>query len=118
MPESDRAELVGFLAANPKAGDLIPEAGGVRKIRWALPGRGKSGGARVIYYYHNESIPVFLWPLMAKAKRLISQGRNESQWQGWCLNLSGAIRKGTGKDEKDCREVPRETGSERGRPDY
>ena len=35
MPESDRAELVGFLAANPKAGDLIPEAGGVRKIRVA-----------------------------------------------------------------------------------
>jgi len=44
MPASERAELVAFLGANPEAGEIIPETGGVRKIRWALAGRGKRGG--------------------------------------------------------------------------
>lgn len=60
MSDSEREELVAFLAANPAAGEIIPETGGVRKIRWALAGRGKRGGARVIYYFHNEHLPVFL----------------------------------------------------------
>lgn len=54
MPESERAELVAFLGANPEAGEIIPETGGVRKVRWALKGKGKRGGARVIYYYHSD----------------------------------------------------------------
>lgn len=41
IEESDRARLVPFIGANPEEGDLIPETGGVRKLRWALPGRGK-----------------------------------------------------------------------------
>ncbi len=68
MPETERANLVEFLAANPESGDLIPETGGVRKLRWALPGVGKRGGARVIYYFHNESLPLFL---------LAAYGKNE-----------------------------------------
>jgi hypothetical protein len=60
MPDSERAELVGFIGTNPQAGEVIPETGGVRKIRWALKGMGKRGGARVIFYYHSERLPVFL----------------------------------------------------------
>ena len=37
------------LAANPELGKLIKNSGGLRKVRWSLPGRGKSGGVRVIY---------------------------------------------------------------------
>jgi hypothetical protein len=51
MSEDERALLVDYLAYNPTAGDLIPGTGGVRKLRWALEGRGKSGGARVIYFH-------------------------------------------------------------------
>ena len=38
-----------FLAAQPEAGDVIPGLGGLRKVRWSAKGRGKRGGARVIY---------------------------------------------------------------------
>jgi hypothetical protein len=69
LSESERAELVAFIAANPEAGELIPETGGVRKIRWALPGMGKRGGARVIYYYHSERLPVFLLTAYAKGRK-------------------------------------------------
>jgi hypothetical protein len=55
--ETERIELVSFLAANPEAGDVMPETGGARKLRWRARGRGKRGGVRVIYYYHNESLP-------------------------------------------------------------
>ena len=69
MSDSDRADLVAFVGANPEAGEIIPETGGVRKIRWALEGMGKRGGARVIYYYHNEHLPVFLLSAYAKNRK-------------------------------------------------
>ncbi len=58
MHESEREELVTFVGANPETGEIIPGTGGVRKIRWARQGMGKRGGARVVYYYHNERLPV------------------------------------------------------------
>ena len=60
MSAAERMLLVDYLAYNPSAGDLISGTGGVRKLRWALEGRGKRGGARVIYYYHSERLPLFL----------------------------------------------------------
>ena len=67
--DSERAELVAFVGANPEVGEIIPETGGVRKVRWALPGKGKRGGARVIYYYHSERLPVFLLAAYAKNQK-------------------------------------------------
>ena len=69
MTDSERAELVAFVGANLEAGEIIPETGGVGKIRWALGGMGKRGGARVIYYYHNERLPVFLLSAYAKNRK-------------------------------------------------
>jgi len=53
MDEAERAQLVDYLARNPTAGELIPGTGGVRKLRWGLEGRGKRGGARVVYFHHD-----------------------------------------------------------------
>ncbi len=69
MQDSEREELVAFVGANPEAGELIPDAGGVRKIRWALAGRGKRGGARVVYFYHGERLPVFLLAAYGKSEK-------------------------------------------------
>jgi len=69
LTESDRAGLVRYLASNPEARQPIPGTGGARKIRWALSGRGKRGGARTIYYYRNESIPLFILDIYAKNQK-------------------------------------------------
>ena len=54
LSPEERDQLVAFLAANPTAGDLIEGTGGVRKVRFAARGKGKSGGARVIHYFVPE----------------------------------------------------------------
>lgn len=46
----EHAEFAAYLSANPEAGDVIPNSGGCRKVRWSRPGMGKRGGVRVIYY--------------------------------------------------------------------
>jgi hypothetical protein len=51
IPDDSYAELQFALAANPELGKVIRGSGGLRKVRWALAGRGKSGGVRVIYYW-------------------------------------------------------------------
>jgi hypothetical protein len=66
MDAEERQLLVDHLALHPASGDLIPGTGGVRKLRWGLEGRGKRGGARVVYYYHNDDIPVFALTAYAK----------------------------------------------------
>jgi hypothetical protein len=66
MDDAERAELVLYLAYNPTAGDVIPGSGGVGKVRWGLEGRGKRGGARVIYFYHDMEMPLLLLKAYAK----------------------------------------------------
>ena len=57
--ENEKQELIAFLAENPQAGDIIPDTGGVRKVRFAASGKGKRGGARVIYYFLDETVPLY-----------------------------------------------------------
>ena len=58
-----------YIALNPEAGDIIPETGGIRKVRWGRQASGKRGGVRVIYFYYNASLPLYLITLYAKAER-------------------------------------------------
>lgn len=69
MSAEEHRELINFLAANPAAGVLMEGTGGVRKVRFAGAGRGKSGGYRVVYYYHDTSIPVFALNLFSKSEK-------------------------------------------------
>ena len=67
--DDERHEFVDYIARNPAAGDVIPETGGVRKVRWRRQGTGKRGGVRVIYFYCNTATPLFLLMVYAKAVR-------------------------------------------------
>ena len=54
LTDEEYDDLQAVLAEHPKAGDVIPGAGGLRKLRWRTAGRGKRGGLRVIYYCWSE----------------------------------------------------------------
>jgi hypothetical protein len=69
LTEDEKAELITYLSAFPKSGMLIQGTGGIRKVRWARSGRGKSGGVRVIYYFHNFGMPLYLLTLFGKNEK-------------------------------------------------
>jgi mRNA-degrading endonuclease RelE of RelBE toxin-antitoxin system len=79
LPENERQNIIDFLAKNPKSGDIIQGTGGVRKLRWGKGDRGKSGGVRIIYYFHSDKLPLYLVTLFAKNERdnLSAQERND-----------------------------------------
>ena len=65
----EKTSLINYLAVHPQSGDLMRGTGGIRKLRWAAQGKGKSGGVRVIYYYHNETMPLFLLTVFGKGEK-------------------------------------------------
>jgi len=60
MPDDLYRELQEALWINPMLGALIPRSGGLRKVRWQLPGRGKRGGVRVIYYWCAPEVQIYM----------------------------------------------------------
>jgi len=69
LSSEERAELIAYLAEHPNSGALMQGTGGIRKLRWARQGGGKSGGIRVIYYFHNESMPLYLLAAFGKNEK-------------------------------------------------
>ncbi len=69
LSDDEKVDAVTMISANPLCGDLIRGTGGIRKVRLALSGRGKSGGARVVYYFRNEGMPVYLLTVFAKNEK-------------------------------------------------
>jgi hypothetical protein len=69
LDDDEYAELQQFMMANPEAGDVVRESGGVRKLRWKRKGMGKSGGLRVIYFVRYQPNEFWMLTLYAKAKR-------------------------------------------------
>lgn len=69
LTAQERQDLIDYLAGNPKAGDIMEGTGGVRKLRWRRGDRGKSAGVRVIYYYHDDLMPLYLLTLFAKGDK-------------------------------------------------
>src|SRR4030067_317539 len=63
-------KLESLLMKNPEAGDLIPDTGGLRKLRFAdaRRGKGKRGGLRVIYYWWDAGVQFWLFPLYDKGE--------------------------------------------------
>ena len=59
IDDNSYRELQNELVINPEAGKIIKGGGGIRKIRWALPNKGKSGGIRIIYFYKNANNQIY-----------------------------------------------------------
>ncbi|HLD13196.1 MAG TPA: type II toxin-antitoxin system RelE/ParE family toxin [Burkholderiales bacterium] len=66
LSDDEYAALQHALIADPETGDLIRGSGGVRKIRWAVRGRGKRGGVRVIYYAKTHEGVIWMLTIYAK----------------------------------------------------
>tara|TARA_R110001583_G_scaffold195436_1_gene373526 strand:- start:882 stop:1133 length:252 start_codon:yes stop_codon:yes gene_type:complete len=62
-----RGEFCTWIAANPNEGDVIPNSGGCRKIRWSKRGAGKRGGVRVIYYTKLANGEIWLLVIYSKS---------------------------------------------------
>jgi len=69
MAPAELDAAIQMIARDPACGDVLVGTGGIRKVRFAVKGRGKSGGVRVVYYYHNEALPVFMLAVFAKNEK-------------------------------------------------
>ncbi len=66
LSDDEYAKLQEALIEKPECGAVIPGSGGVRKLRWTQPGRGKRGGIRVVYYAKVRDGVLFMLTLYAK----------------------------------------------------
>jgi hypothetical protein len=69
LDDDELCGLMDWLAARPDAGKVIPGGGGLRKMRWAVKGHGKRGGARVIYFWWLADDKILLLDIYAKGKQ-------------------------------------------------
>ena len=67
--DDERAGVVNQVSADPRCGVVIPGTGGLRKVRFAASGRGKRGGARIVYLFGGQDLPVFLLAVFAKNEK-------------------------------------------------
>lgn len=74
LGDDDYAALQEYLCEHPEAGDLVRGSGGVRKVRWARPGSGKSGGVRVCYYVRTRAGQILMLVIYAKSVRAAIPG--------------------------------------------
>jgi hypothetical protein len=93
--EAERMGFIDYIARNPEAGNVIPDTGGVRKIRWRGKNTGKRGGVRVIYFYHDDKLPIFLLQIYAKAQQENMSSDEKAQARAFVAALKlGHRRKG------------------------
>lgn len=95
MTDEEIETLTKLLSRNPEAGDVMKGTGGMRKLRFGTSGRGKSGSVRVVYYFYNTSVPVFLLRVYAKNEKanLTQTERNALRGLGKVLVETYGVQK-------------------------
>jgi hypothetical protein len=96
---AEATELIGangieavavYLIDHPDAGDVIPGAGGSRKLRWAAKGKGKRGGARIIYVYVVIAAKIYLLRCYAKNVKANLSADEKKELRQIAAHLKGA----------------------------
>ena len=85
-------DLIFYLALHPESGDEIPGTGGVRKVRFAAKGKGKSGGVRVIYYFYDEENPLYAIFLYGKNEQANLSSEQKKQVAAFAATLKAAAK--------------------------
>jgi hypothetical protein len=88
----EHEELVFYLALHPQSGDEIPGTGGVRKMRFAARGKGKSGGVRVIYYFFDEVNPLYAIYLYGKNEQVNLTPEQKKDVAAFAATLKAAAK--------------------------
>ncbi|MEP3351507.1 MAG: type II toxin-antitoxin system RelE/ParE family toxin [Marinomonas sp.] len=68
LSDDDYRGLQSYLLQKPDAGDIVRGSGGVRKVRWAPSGKGKSGGVRAIYYWKKSEHEIWMLTMYSKSE--------------------------------------------------
>jgi hypothetical protein len=92
LTDNDLYEFQDFIMVNPSAGDLITGAGGLRKIRWALPNAGKSGGARVLYIDYISFEKTVLVSCYGKAEKINITNKEKAIYKEFSKTIEKELR--------------------------
>lgn len=79
LSEEERNQLIDFLSFNPEGGDIMPGTGGIRKARWPYKDKGKSKGLRVLYFFHDLNMPLYILAVYSKGEILRLTKREERE---------------------------------------
>lgn len=90
--EDEKKAFIDYLASNPYVGDEIPETGGVRKVRVPASGKGKRGGARVIYYVLDDDAPLYALLVYGKNEKTSLTGRDKAAVRALAKAIKDAHR--------------------------
>ena len=92
LSAEEHEELFFYLALHPQSGDEIPGTGGVRKVRYAARGKGKSGGVRVIYYFFDEENPIYAIFLYGKNEQANLSPEQKREVAGFAATIKAAAK--------------------------
>lgn len=79
MTPEERSDFIDWIARHPDQGAIVRGTGGMRKVRWGIRGRGKSGGLRVLYFYLDDKSPLYLITVWDKSNKLSLSDAQKAQ---------------------------------------
>jgi hypothetical protein len=93
LTSAEQDAVIDLVAYEPTCGDVIPGTGGLRKVRVGRGGSGKRGGARIVYYFHDLDMPIYLLALYAKNEKSDLSAREKREFAGFVKEIARQWRK-------------------------
>ncbi len=87
LSSDEHHELIDYLAFHPECGDVMRGTGGIRKMRWRFNQKGKRGGLRILYYFHDLNMPLYVLAVYSKGELLKITKREEQEMSKLVIQL-------------------------------